>query len=86
MLIRPCTLNVTNMVPLLPKLILQHPVIPVLRTDQGTLHVTLWQTCLIEHHLNLFGKHSAMLQLMCRLFIKLKHISTTVHQTSGQIH
>ena len=24
--------------------------------------------------------------LLCRLFIKLKHISTTVHQTSDQIH
>ena len=36
----------------------------VLRTDQGTLHFTSWQTCSTEHHLDFSGKHPAILQLM----------------------
>ena len=37
---------------------------PVVRTVQGTLHFTSWQTSSIKHHLNLSGKHSAILQLL----------------------
>ena len=48
---------------------------PVLRTGQGTLHFAPWQTCSIEHPHSFSGKHSAMLQLMCKdySYINIHH-------------
>ena len=37
---------------------------PVLRTAQSALHFTSWQICSIKHHLNFYGKHPSMQQLM----------------------
>ena len=34
---------------------------PILGTVQSTLHITHWQTCSFQHHLDFSGKHLAIL-------------------------
>ena len=42
---------------------------PIFSIVQSALHFTPWYTCLIKHNLSFFGKHTAMLQLLYRLFV-----------------